>query len=175
MYGLRIQGSSGAPAVEVLGSSVHMENCSFVDNNVSAVVVGRHGKRPGKHVHATIRSCAFEQNSHSGNGGAIRAYWRVVVDNSSFVNNRAINGGAMFVGSNALVRVHGTLFDSNVAEVQGGAIFIDRAARISLGKQTMLLRNQAPEGRSVFSSGMATATYVLYDGCGSNAMSPMRR
>jgi hypothetical protein len=177
MYGLRFQNSTGAPAVESRGSSVHMEACSFVHNDGGAVVVGTASiERPDFQVHATMRSCEFRDNGHpsGSNGGAIRAHWRVEIYNSTFAGNRALNGGAMWIGDEAIVQVRTSLFNSNEANQatgRGGAIFIDGNALVALGDQTSLLANTASAGRSVFLSTGASASYVLYRCCASNLTS----
>jgi len=165
LYSLNIRASNAAPAVEGRGSTVHIENCSFVSNNGSAIVVVGHP--PSGLVHVTIRSCVFRGNGQSdASGGAIRVDGpsrgtTVVIDSSSFTANRAHQGGALWVGGRALVQVLRCLFESNTATDRGGALFVNGNALVAAGSGTLLAHNVANDGRSAFLSDQGSAAYVL--------------
>jgi predicted outer membrane repeat protein len=173
LYSLNIRASNAAPAVEGRGSTVHIENCSFVSNNGSAIVVVGHP--PSGLVHVTIRSCVFRGNGQSdASGGAIRVDGpsrgtTVVIDSSSFTANRAHQGGALWVGGRALVQVLRCLFESNTATDRGGALFVNGNALVAAGSGTLLAHNVANDGRSAFLSDQGSAAYVLCGCEGSNA------
>lgn len=68
----------------------------------------------------------FEQNSTSGNGGAINAERTPNIQTSTFLTNHANLGGALYSPGSAIVRA--SSFSSNHATDQGGALWVGSAA-----------------------------------------------
>ena len=71
-----------------------------------------------------INKSRFDHSTATQNGGAI--YWNAnsgEIANSIFTNSRAQNGGAVYVPENRNVEIKSSIFDSNIAEEESGAVY----------------------------------------------------
>ena len=107
-----------------------------------------------------IHNCTFEGNyitniTENHDGGAILCNARnTTIEDSSFTNNYAYNGGAIYVTSNVNSEITVILrsnFTDNYAASQGGAIGL-RASAVTLN-QTIFKDNTAYSGGAVFVGG----------------------
>ena len=127
-------GGGGAVAARVVGEGwVIFDECRFVGNAAGT----RGGTGRGGAVHATgngrviFAACTFEANVASDSGGAAFASGGGLFGGCNFTANAAEggSGGAIFApnvtasGPRALL-VQETLFARNVAEREGGAVFV---------------------------------------------------
>ena len=111
---IRNAGSFGNPDPAVFGSVVEIIDSTFEGNSYGAII--------GRDV--TVSNSTFVNNSSDDfnffNGGAIRAELTVSVFDSTFVNNRAGNGGAIYATT---VSIQNSTFLNNSADDEGGAIY----------------------------------------------------
>jgi predicted outer membrane repeat protein len=108
----------------------------------------------------SIEGSLFENNtSVGGNGGVLEGLGPYTILRSIFRNNRAgSSGGAIYVRTYAFsVSVHDTTFESNQANVAGGAI---AGERVRLTRST-LSGNAAPDGGAVFVRGDSPSVTAL--------------
>jgi predicted outer membrane repeat protein len=63
------------------------------------------------------------------------------VQNAVFTQNRALSGGGLSVRNTTTLYVTGSTFDSNQAEIIGGAFFADTLTTVSVD-QSQFLRNK---------------------------------
>ncbi|KAN0032120.1 hypothetical protein ACTFIV_005995 [Dictyostelium citrinum] len=105
-------------------------NCNFVNNVNTAPIYGLNSGL------ITIDGCSFlnnyNQKSPGSSGGAISlTATECLIKNSVFLNNYALNGGAININSSALtvipttVTIIGSQFINNTASVSGGAINVN--------------------------------------------------
>jgi predicted outer membrane repeat protein len=126
-----------------------------------------------------VRSCVFEENSSSGNGGALSSHGAIVTitDQSSFESNHADgNGGALYIsytssGSyDSRFEVSDTSFSLNGADGNGGAIYgtavSSLAETLNLGN-CEFASNSASLGGAVFvnSSTVSISESTFSDNC----------
>lgn len=94
-------------------------------------------------------SCTFEQNTCTGDGGAIHlnsAYSYMTLSQCTFTDNKAGRGGAVYapsgIASNSLVDLDNCRFTGNSAK-QGGAVYASTISKIS---HTEFIKNRATSG-----------------------------
>lgn len=95
-----------------------IENSIF-ENNIAGGEGGGAISSEGSSIN--IASSVFTGNSSSGNGGAVYSKGKMVVNDSKFDNNSALNGGALNVVGD--LEVENAEFTGNSASETGGAIF----------------------------------------------------
>ena len=122
--------------------------------------------------HATIDSCTFDSNActsgsnvrggavYLDTSGSVSTYtnW---VDNSTFVNNRAINGTTESVGgalyADGSLRIRSSTFTfNNVASSRGGGLYIASSGSLTISG-TLFVGNSATLGSDVWSDGTWTS------------------
>lgn len=116
-------------------STLTVENSKFTNNKASRGGAIRVGYGGG----LTVRGSTFDSNdgtlSNDGfSAGAIATYGaggaagtgKLVIENSTFTNNRGVNGGAVY---NLLgpVTIKNSVFKNNTSTREGGALFTDGA------------------------------------------------
>jgi predicted outer membrane repeat protein len=111
---IRNSGSYLFPDPAVFGKEVEIIDSNFEGNSYGAII--------GDGV--IVSNSTFVNNASDDlnlfNGGAIRARLNVSVMNSTFVNNRAGNGGAIY---SEVVNIVNSTFLDNEASNEGGAIY----------------------------------------------------
>ncbi|MDO8945911.1 MAG: right-handed parallel beta-helix repeat-containing protein [Desulfocapsaceae bacterium] len=93
----------------------------------------------------SIRQCLFQENVSSLEGGSLWSYWvPVLIQDSNFVGNRAVNGGALMLDykTNRQNTVQRCLFSGNTATTTGGAI--RSYMRSMLIEDSVFSHNSAP-------------------------------
>ena len=106
------------------GGSFTVTDCSFSSN------VASHDEGGAMRVyasHLTLFRSVFDNNSASTKGGAVYVTGTVTANWSNFTNNRADNGGALYVYavSTQLSVSHGYFKNNTASNGSGGAIFND--------------------------------------------------
>ena len=155
-------GISGA-ALAWLGSE-HIEiiNYTFINNTAGvsggAIFVGMHSPN------CLVINSTFIGNNvtsqTSGHGGAID--WEgenATIINSTFNNNKAFDGGAIFVGSiSGKTDIFNSFFEFNEAFNDGGAINLETSS-VSINKSSFY-NNEALDGGAVYVSGKGITNHV---------------
>ena len=96
-----------------------------------------------------IQASLFTQNEASADGGAIFSGADILVIQSTFIENHADKGGALYGGYSA-----NNTFIRNHADTQGGAVYYGGIYH------STFVDNTAPEGGAVYSSNL-TATIIV--------------
>jgi len=127
------------------GGNVWIQGIAFLNFNNSAINIGNGIVK--------IKSCLFEANSSGGAGGAIE--WstgtgKLEIYESSFVNNTASNGGAIF--SNDDLLIENSMFHQNIATT-GNAGAVDVFS--GLGAFPILAFNTFYDNRALGGTGGA--------------------
>ena len=163
LRGLTLSGFTLTPAIAVAGGSLRAEDCRFVDNAASAVLV------TGGTVE--VEGATFERNSapSGGGGGAMRLHGgHTDVSRSTFLANAAREGGALHVRDAGHVWLRSTQFRRNAAAVRGGAIFASNSS-VTLTDQSIIDDSNraaaAGDGHATYAdvaaAGGAAITYAL--------------
>jgi predicted outer membrane repeat protein len=103
-----------------------------------------------------------------GYGGAMQVFDGpgVIVSNSTFTNNKAVYGGAIYAGANTALFVRSSsVFSGNSAVIEGGAI--DNAGSVTLFDNVTLTGNSLAAGglgAAITNSGTADLTDVTISG-----------
>lgn len=126
-------------AVTFAGSKLDVVGTSFTDN--SAVTKGATPPEPDQpralDAGGALRLMCFE----TGPGG----YDSVAsIRNSTFTNNRGINGGAVYAGGGTTLSLQSVVFTNNRG-FDGGGVFADRDACLQSMVNTTFRRNSAQE------------------------------
>jgi len=115
---LTISGAGQYPILWTSGTAIEewiISGLTFANGNASGSPVSNGGAISG--VIVSVSNCAFTGNTATGTGGAI--YGEVTVEESTFVGNSALFGGA--IGSPVDITVTDSTFSANTAK-DGGAI-----------------------------------------------------
>ena len=130
-------------AVDIVNSSLEIENTDFSNNNSSyggAIFVGAQAK-----IHTV--ACNFVQNSANQEGGAINVYLSTAtLQRCQFQSNNAVKGGAINLNMPNLITISSTLLLKNVASNKGGAIGINDGTNLFIITNITCVGNQAPQG-----------------------------
>ena len=162
-------GGGGAMFIGAEGK-VEIEDSRFTEN-VSATDGGAIATRTqppadNKDASLDIEETIFEKNIASGKGGAI---WNnfynskeiagyVNVEDSTFAQNSAQQGGAIFNDQNGKIRVEDGTFNNNLASTAGGAIYNNETLVIS-GNSTFSgnkVTTDGYDGGAIYNKGSLT-------------------
>ena len=153
---------AGAALAWINATRISIDTYHFYNNHVGfsggAIYVGEGSKN------CEILNCVFDNNwvdnDVDGHGGAIEWYSeKGLVYNSEFTNNRAYNGGAIYVGSaSGEINITKSTFRDNVALTTGGAISIDASA-VTVNASNFY-NNNATKGGALYVGGIGTDNYI---------------
>lgn len=142
------------------GTSVTIEDLTFSNPGGQAIAIGS-----GPQV--TLRRCVFDGNTIPGgsaSGSALSVGGETFVDTCEFRNNSSAttSGGAIFLGTNALLTIVNSTIEDNVAATGGGISVV--SGRLIL-RDTVIRRNQATgDGGGIHSqSRIESEGVTIYD------------
>eukprot|EP01117_Protostelium_nocturnum_P009597 TRINITY_DN3424_c0_g2_i3.p1 TRINITY_DN3424_c0_g2~~TRINITY_DN3424_c0_g2_i3.p1 ORF type:complete len:1048 (+),score=289.31 TRINITY_DN3424_c0_g2_i3:94-3237(+) len=150
-------------------SSVHLSDCTALKNQIDSG-----GGSPfhfGKVDNITLERFIAESNT-GNNGGVVNSlgFYRFESIDSVFINNSAQTGGAVFLRLdyfNSSVEIFGSLFDSNEAKLQSGALSLSSTVNNQLVPgpiatiSSSVFNNQKAEEGSISSiSGFFDQIYI---------------
>ena len=148
--------SAGAIAIKE-GKNLYIENCEFINTSSSknsgavfADIAGPYGEDGD----VTILNSVFK-NTRSGFGGAfIQLGGNLFINNSDFINNKAVyNGGAVYLSFTDSI-INNCTFDSGSVDIiddyltYGGALYIDWTTLVL--NNSKLTNNFASLGNAIF-------------------------
>lgn len=115
--------SNGSP-IENIGT-LTITDSTFSDNGLTGNTESEGGVINNQGGTVTIQDSTFNNNIINGSvgtGGAISASsGTVTIADSTFANNRALSGGALYLGTSASAAIEGSTFSANIGAT-GGAI-----------------------------------------------------
>ncbi|MCP3902625.1 MAG: hypothetical protein GY715_03230 [Planctomycetes bacterium] len=151
-------GSGLGGAVFSSDSSAHMLRCTFLGNNAinGGALLLVTSSSPN------VYNCFFAGNDADNNGGAIATDTASfpVIANCLFTGNRGRFGGALSTGNefeSPSVRVVGCTFSNNIAENQGGSIYMGGGDVLVVN--SILWQNTPDEIYEIFSPPGVTAIF----------------
>ncbi|NJM62910.1 MAG: DUF4347 domain-containing protein, partial [Oscillatoriales cyanobacterium RU_3_3] len=182
------KGSYGGAVNNLLGSMT-IENSKFTGNRTEKGVGGglfvdganasgpnaTPGSVPGNII---IRGSTFDGNIATGEAGGafLFGYFqdKFVIENSTFVNNKAVKNAAGIGGSgggvrhgNASLTVTNTTFANNTAEDNGGGLWFGEDGNVSIVNSTFFNNTAAKQGggmvvgnRDSFSTNIVNSTFA---------------
>ena len=108
----------------------------------------------------SARASQFENNTAEDKGGAIFSEGdvEILLEDTSFIGNSAVSGGALFIGVGANARVAGSTFENNTSENWGGAIYNEAILAVH---QSQLIDNLSTTGAGLFNS--TSAQVEIFD------------
>ena len=121
---------------------------SILQDNVALRASGG-GIRAGEKAKVVILQCEFINNTASaalgGGGMAAAGHAHVTIASCKFMNNTAndSSGGAISVRDEAWVKVVGSTFLVNTAELEGGAIYVLDRGFVSISGSSKFVNNSA--------------------------------
>lgn len=136
-------------AIYTSGVALNLENCDFEDNNAgsyggaiytSAITVTCENKKENIGS-VTIKSSSFKNNKARSGAAVYTNCDFVCSDGSEFLSNVAtLNGGAIFANGN--VRIDNTVCENNTA-ANGGAIYFGSGSMLSSVRKSKFISNTA--------------------------------
>ena len=147
--------TAGAIAVKSSGN-VNIQGCEFLNTksfkNAGAINVDYIDDA----YNVTIQDTLFENSSSMIGGAYIQLEGNLLLNNSSFINNRAVHdGGAAYLAFLPKCEINNCTFDSNVAEVfddyegYGGAVYSDYNSNLMIS-HSRFLNNSAGKGNGIY-------------------------
>jgi hypothetical protein len=134
VQGFRFTGVSGFHAIELMDGKMIVEDCQFVDNELS----GEIGGAVMVWNQAEIRNCLFQNNRGGSHGGGIR--WvnsgGGIIEDCQFRYNSATYGGGIDLLYAAGVTVRHNLFVADSAQSYGGGVYFANATRVTVVNNT---------------------------------------
>ena len=121
-------------------TTVHIEQTTFVGNK--ALVDGEAIAVQQSYLRMT--NCVFDNNISGRFGGAISAGCNATLEmqETNFTRNRAVQGGAIDIDQQSLLRITNCVFDNNVCGQNGGAICAVQNITLEM-QETNFTRNRA--------------------------------
>ncbi len=147
-------------AIQMLSGSCKINNSEFINNKAIANdSVSAQSYGGAIHIYLsdlTIENSNFINNSADGLGGALELEnglygditW-TIIKNSNFTGNIAKEGGAIYLGTtyDPYVDITNTIFDSNIANSTGGAIY-DNGGHVTI-RESEFNNNMAIDGYDI--------------------------
>ena len=165
--------------ISVQGGTVIFQNVAMESNTVTSdhgiVDQGNVDEGPGDggaafigyNCFLIIQQSRFVNNNGAYMGGALLVQVSIFeVNDSLFIGNKVgLNewqgrGGALYVFNGAATKIYNTTFSSCVAEVEGGAIYVESGEYIVI-KKSRFVENNAGDHSKFAETGLGGATYVL--------------
>ncbi len=151
----KIEGYGWGAGLSIDGSAdtMRVTNCTFINNQT---VLGSAIYMSGNATGNIIRNCTFENNTaidylaqatnttYDGTGGAV-LITSGKISNSTFINNTATEGGAVYL--NATAEMDSCYFHGNTAAGEGGAVYIYQGGLVN---NSTLTDNQSSDGGAVY-------------------------
>ena len=124
-----------------------ISNCTFINNIATrnGGAIGNFGRN------SIITNCTFINNVATGPySGAIYidAMTNIEISNSTFTNNKASNGGAIFIYGSKDSIINECNFTSNTASSDGGAIYWESGENCKI-KQCTFIKNTGGNGGAI--------------------------
>ncbi len=162
-------GTGGAEQDNNLGGALYVKGFDSVSVTRCVLMHNRAQQGGGMYLsNASIRCThtVFDSNTAFFDGGGIHCDGgSLSLDSCRFVDNSALNGGAVFSDNNQLA-IHGGLFENNAAQREGGAI---KAYQLSLS-HSMIIGNSVETG-----TGYGGGVYCWHSGdCTNNLIAGNR-
>ncbi|MEM7331767.1 MAG: LamG-like jellyroll fold domain-containing protein, partial [Chloroflexota bacterium] len=112
----------------------------------------------------TFENLTFANVSSINSGGALGIIngSTVNVNNSSFINNQAVDGSAIYI-ENGTINIDSSTFDGNVAAEGGGAIYNETAA-MSITNSTFTNNSAVNQGGAIYNEGQLTIEHSTLSG-----------
>lgn len=145
----------------------YIQNCSFIENTASSIHANFNGEL---YMTCNILDCCFKNNCADTEGGAIKIYaddvesttlgggaYALNINNCSFVNNSAPQGGAIYVYSIENIKINKTKFYQNTAN-KGPSIYVDSYVNYCFNMdKSMLIDNYGARDNGIYltSSGIS--------------------
>ena len=139
----------------MLGGAIHttgnvtldVHETVFVDNKAfsdSGAIDVQH------QAHLRIKNCSFDNNISQCYGGAICGEFNATVDiqDTRFTSNRAVQGGAIDVDKQSLLRITNCTFEDNHAQL-GGALFGGLDLVCKINKSHFLNNSTSKQGGAI--------------------------
>ena len=155
----------GAALGWIKAQEITIINYTFINNTAGesggAIFVDEYS------TSCTVINCTFEGNHITnetfGHGGAIEWYAdKGVVINSTFTNNYAYDGGAIYANNESEeIIIDNSIFDGNYAFSSGGAISLE-ASKVSINDTAFRNNHAVTSGGAVYVSGAASSNDVSY-------------
>ncbi|HIB37107.1 T9SS type A sorting domain-containing protein [Mesonia sp.] len=123
-----------------------VQNESIFENNAANGVSGSGGAILNFNGVTQVENTTFDMNSANRAGGAIELIdGELSVENTEFVSNSALgtpnnapgNGGAIHAGGESIVVVDNTIFNNNLSNNAGGALWNDETAVMNISISTV--------------------------------------
>ena len=152
-------------AIAFYGGQANIDSCKFINNkskNGGAINIGKKST-------INIKNCEFNKNE-ANFGGAILSRLNVNIENTSFIENKAIvSGGAIFAHKEGTVTIKNSKFIKNSSK-NGGAIFDQKIddeqtmySNLSTDKKTIFKENVATNGLYIPPKDYIKYTNLLFD------------
>lgn len=150
-----IEGYGWGAGLSIGGSAdtMRITNCTFTNNQT---ILGSALHMSGNATGNLIRNCTFENNTandylaqatntvYDGSGGAV-SMSSGRISNSTFINNTATEGGAVYL--NATAELDSCYFHGNTAADEGGAVYMYQGGVVN---NSTVTDNQASDGGAVY-------------------------
>ena len=141
------------------GTDIVLTNSNFSNN--SALYGGVLNAKKDSHI--SMENCTLSSNMALSSGGAIyaRTSCTVVITNTNFIENRAIDDGIMLISDSSNMTIEYCIFEDNVAGHDGGAIHVYDDSNILVDCCTFNRNRAGNSGGAIYARNNGSIT--VYD------------
>lgn len=128
-------------------------NTSFSSNTAmqDGGAIFRDVNKPGVNTNVVIKNSSFDMNKAMNSGGAVMVRAVTTIQDTSFTQNEANVGGAVYTKAN--ITLKNSTFDSNTAEKWGGAVFCAENTKNTIESSDFVSNHAKQWGGAIFSNG----------------------
>jgi predicted outer membrane repeat protein len=158
--GLSITGGGerdyGGAVLFVGAGTLAITSAAFSGNDAPGEYGGAVGSYSAGQLLVSASTFTGNGSASVSNGGAI--YWEgdVTIDSSTFANNTARDGGAIYLGTGSSLTTSNSTFTGNDSVVSGGAIYADPGTLLDIQTSTLSGNDAGADGGAISLSGSAT-------------------
>lgn len=158
-----IAGDGGAIHSDSASTNLNLLNCTFNNNHATQGVAKRYGGAICCKGSVYVTNSTFKDNWAQNKGGAIYAYKTFSCqENSYFINNKVYVDGGGAVFTDRLGSVKDTTFESNFAQGDGGAIYVDASGTVEILNSYFKNNHAIARGGAIYTD--SSASYLkLYN------------
>ena len=141
-------------------SSPVILNCAFIEN----MSVYEHGGGVSNYYSSPVfTNCTFEKNEATYGGGMFSFESNVMVENSSFIDNKSLSRGAGMSSLNSQVAVTNSEFSGNHAQEYGGGMYCEDSKQVVIINNCVFKNNRTSPGNGGGMANIGSSVEII--GC----------
>ena len=154
-----LQGNNDAPII-TNNNNLTLNNVTLENNTSNTLSAGIINNKT-----LEVQNCQFNKLISSGTnfGGAIYSNGTIIVNQSTFNENRGYAGGAIYLARQSLnSQITNCTFNSNISEYNGGAIYSYNADNLNITNNSFIMNVCNNKGGAIYITGNGNILQNLF-------------